>query len=72
MSVNVETSTLTTNVVSDVIVGSSPLSLVGFHGEAGSVQAGAISTITGGATGPDIATAVNAIITVLKDKGLTA
>jgi len=45
---------------------------VGFYGETPVVQAAAITTIADAATGTQIATAVNAIITALKDIGITA
>ena len=45
---------------------------VGFYGTTPVVQAGAITTISNTATGTEIATAVNAIITALKNVGLTA
>jgi hypothetical protein len=45
---------------------------VGFYGETPVVQASAISTITDSATGTAVATAVNSIITALKNIGITA
>lgn len=45
---------------------------VGLYGETPVVQASAISTIADAATGTDIATAVNSIITALKNIGITA
>jgi hypothetical protein len=45
---------------------------VGFYGETPVVQAAAITTIADAATGTQIATAVNAIITALKNIGITA
>jgi hypothetical protein len=54
------------------LIGGSPSNLVGFHGATPVVQAGAITAISNSATGTEIATAVNAIITALKNKGLTA
>jgi hypothetical protein len=45
---------------------------IGFYGETPVVQAAAISTITDSATGTAIATAVNSIITALKNIGVTA
>lgn len=45
---------------------------IGFYGETPVVQAAAITTIADAATGTQIATAVNAIITALKDIGITA
>jgi hypothetical protein len=43
-----------------------------FYGETPVVQAGAITTISDSATGTAIATAVNAVITALKNIGVTA
>ncbi|CAB4151184.1 hypothetical protein UFOVP599_4 [uncultured Caudovirales phage] len=45
---------------------------IGFYGETPVVQAAAITTISDTATGTAIATAVNAIITALKNIGVTA
>lgn len=45
---------------------------VGFYGETPVVQASAITTISDSATGTDIATAVNSVITALKNIGITA
>jgi len=45
---------------------------IGCYGETPVVQAAAITTIADAATGTQIATAVNAIITALKDIGITA
>ena len=45
---------------------------VGFYGKTPVVQAAAITTIADDATGTAIATAVNAVITALKNIGLTA
>jgi len=45
---------------------------VGFYGKTPVVQAAAISTITDSATGTAVATAVNSIITALKNIGITA
>ena len=53
------------------IVGSAA-KLLGFHGATPVAQAAAITAITNTATGTEIATAVNALITALQDKGLTA
>lgn len=53
------------------IVGSAT-KLLGFHGATPVAQAAAITAITNTATGTEIATAVNALITALKNKGLTA
>jgi hypothetical protein len=46
--------------------------LVGFHGATPVAQAATIAAIGNSATGTEIATAVNAIITALKNKGLVA
>jgi hypothetical protein len=53
------------------IVGSAA-KLLGFHGATPIAQAAAITAITTTASGTEIATAVNALITALKNKGLTA
>jgi hypothetical protein len=45
---------------------------IGFYGETPVVQAGAITTVSDTATGTALATAVNAIITALKNIGVTA
>ena len=45
---------------------------IGFYGETPVVQASAITTISDSATGTQIATAVNAVITALKNIGITA
>lgn len=45
---------------------------VGFYGTTPVVQASAITTIANDATGTAIATAVNAVITALKNIGITA
>jgi hypothetical protein len=45
---------------------------IGFYGETPVVQASAITTISDTATGTAIATAVNAVITALKNIGVTA
>lgn len=45
---------------------------VGFYGKTPVVQAAAISTIADDATGTAIATAVNSIVTALKNIGITA
>jgi len=55
-----------------ILLGGSASKLVGFHGATPVAQASAITTITNSATGTEIATAVNALITVLKNKGFTA
>jgi hypothetical protein len=45
---------------------------IGFYGETPVVQAAAITTVSDSATGTALATAVNAIITALKNIGVTA
>ena len=55
-----------------VLLGGAPANLVGFHGATPVAQANAITALSNTATGTEIATAVNAIITALKNKGLTA
>ena len=55
-----------------VLLGGSASNLVGFHGATPVAQAGAITALSNTATGTEIAPAVNAIITALKNKGLTA
>lgn len=55
-----------------VLLGGSATNLVGFHGATPVAQANAITALGNSATGTEIATAVNAIITALKNKGLTA
>ena len=45
---------------------------IGFYGETPVVQAAAITTIADNADGTAIATAVNAVITALKNIGITA
>jgi hypothetical protein len=45
---------------------------VGFYGTTPVVQAAAITALSNTATGTEIATAVNAIITALKNTGYTA
>jgi hypothetical protein len=45
---------------------------IGFYGETPVVQAAAITTVSDAATGTALATAVNAIITALKNIGVTA
>lgn len=55
-----------------ILLGGSASKLVGFHGATPVAQASAITAITNTATGTEIATAVNALITVLKNKGFTA
>lgn len=55
-----------------ILLGGSASKLVGFHGATPVAQASAITAITNSATGTEIATAVNALITVLKNKGFTA
>ena len=48
----------------------SPLEKLGFHGVDPIVQQAAITALANNASGTEIATAVNAIITVLEVKGL--
>lgn len=55
-----------------VLLGGSPTNLVGFHGVTPVAQATAITALGNAATGTEIATAVNAIITLLENKGLVA
>jgi len=55
-----------------ILLGGSASKLVGFHGATPVAQASAITAISNSATGTEIATAVNALITVLKNKGFTA
>jgi len=55
-----------------VLLGGSASNLVGFHGATPVAQAATIAAISNSATGTEIATAVNAIITALKNKGLVA
>lgn len=55
-----------------ILLGGSASKLVGFHGATPVAQASAITAITNSASGTEIATAVNALITVLKNKGFTA
>ena len=45
---------------------------IGFYGETPVVQAGAITTLSAGPTTAETVAAVNAIITALKNVGLTA
>ena len=71
-------STVTANYIfngdasNGVLLGGSATKLVGFHGATPVAQASAITALSNTATGTEIATAVNAIITALKNKGLTA
>lgn len=53
------------------IVGSASQTL-GFHGATPVAQAGAITNLSNTATGTEIATAVNAILVALRNKGLIA
>lgn len=53
-------------------LGASATDLVGFHGAVPSARQGAITDLASNATSTAIATAVNAIITVLEVKGLVA
>ena len=55
-----------------VLLGGSATNLVGFHGATPVAQASAITALGNSATGTEIATAVNAIITALKNQGFTA
>jgi hypothetical protein len=55
-----------------VAIAGSATKLLGFHGATPIAQAAAITAISNTATGTEIATAVNALITALKNKGLTA
>jgi hypothetical protein len=55
-----------------IIIGGSATKLVGFHGVAATAQAAAITDIADDASGAAIATAVNALIAALADKGLIA
>jgi hypothetical protein len=55
-----------------VLLGGAPTNLVGFHGVTPVAQAAAITALGNAATGTEIATAVNAIITLLENKGLVA
>ncbi len=45
---------------------------IGFYGETPVVQASAITTVANDATGTALATAINAIITAIKNIGITA
>jgi hypothetical protein len=51
-------------------IGGSATELVGFHGATPSARQAAITALGNSATGTEIATAVNAIITALEVKGL--
>ena len=68
----------TTNVavetggVGGTIIGNSTTETVGFHGVTGTAQGAAIADISTSATGTQISVAVNAILAVLKNKGLIA
>jgi hypothetical protein len=55
-----------------IVIGGSASKLVGFHGVAATVQGNAITNLGNSASGTEIATAVNAIITLLETKGLIA
>lgn len=55
-----------------ITLGGSPDALVGFHGVDGTAQGVAITALGNSASGTEIATAVNAIITLLETKGLIA
>lgn len=71
-------STITTNYLLNgdstdgVQIGGAATNKVGFYGATPVVRAAAVTTIGNSATGTEIATAVNAIITALKNVGLTA
>ena len=55
-----------------ILLGGSAAKKVGFHGAAPVAQAAAITALSNSASGTEIATAVNAIITALANKGLIA
>ena len=55
-----------------IVLGGSASNLVGFHGVAATAQGNAITNLSNTASGTEIATAVNAIITLLETKGLIA
>lgn len=55
-----------------IVIGGSASKLVGFHGVAATAQGNAITALGNSASGTEIATAVNAIITLLETKGLIA
>ena len=55
-----------------IILAGSASKLLGFHGVAATVQGNAITNLGNSASGTEIATAVNAIITLLETKGLIA
>ena len=55
-----------------IVLGGSATKLVGFHGVAATKQGNAITGLGNSASGTEIATAVNAIITLLETKGLIA
>ena len=58
------------NAADGVLVGVAD-GLVGFYGETPVVQAGAITTLSAGPTTAETVAAVNAIITALKNIGVT-
>lgn len=53
-----------------IVIGGSAAKLVGFHGVAATAQGAKIDNIGNSASGTEIATAVNALITLLETKGL--
>lgn len=55
-----------------VLLGGSASNLVGFHGATPTAQVGAITAVGNSATGTELATAINALITALEVKGLVA
>jgi hypothetical protein len=55
-----------------IVLAGSASKLLGFHGVAATAQGTAITALGNSATGTEIATAVNAIITLLETKGLVA
>ena len=67
----VTTSSVHSIVAPSPIVGTAN-SKVGFYGSEGVVQAEAIASVTDTASGAELATAINTLIAVLKDVGLTA
>lgn len=55
-----------------VLIGGAAANLVGFHGATPTAQGTAITALGNSASGTEIATAVNAIITLLETKGFVA
>lgn len=55
-----------------VLLGGSAAHLVGFHGVAPTAQVGEITAVGNSASGTELATAINALITALEVKGLVA